>query len=111
MIVMEASNDPYRDAMSKFCIELLAAESVLRRGYPDQHRVRRERPGKNPKFRPLEAADLAAWVVRRNWSGRHKYHLSNRVLSQRHPVQCFDIQKREIRGYFRIISLAGPGMV
>lgn len=101
MIVMERSNDPYRDSVSRSCIEILSAESVLRRGYPDRIGLVGTVPGKNPMCRPLEAADLAAWVVRRNWSGLHKYPLSNRVLSQRHKVECFDIDKRAIRGFFR----------
>lgn len=104
LIFLEESNDRRRDADAIFCIKVLEEQSVVIRGYPKRVHMIAAVPGKNPDFRPLEAADLAAWAVRRHWIGRAPHHLVNRVLRQRHPVEYFEIKTEEIRGFFQTID-------
>lgn len=93
-LVIEQSHNPKHDKALEHTLHALLA---LRRaeGRPDPfHSITHEK-GKCPESRPLEAADMHAWALRRQLSGK-PHHLCDAILESA-PTRCIEFGAEHLR--------------
>lgn len=103
LVIIEASDDLKRDEETTRWVRGWN-QYYLDKGRPNRIYSVATQQGKLPESRPLEAVDMAAWVVRRRLSGSGPHHLSNRILEQQHPVRYIELEARAIRSFFGLTA-------
>jgi hypothetical protein len=103
IVIFEQSDSTRRDAETyRFIVG--ANRYYVERGRADRIHLVVPAPGKRPDTRPLEAADMAAWVSRRHLSRAQPHHLFDRVLGQALSERYIELEQDAVRAYFGVMA-------